>query len=150
MELILLEKIGKLGDLGAVVKVRNGYGRNFLIPQGKALPATSVNRARFEKERLAFEARQETIKNNAETLAAQIQEIMVVLDRPAGSSDKLFGSVTNADIAGFFQDKGLTVPRSTIDVPRPIRTLGNHLIRIRLHPDVVPEITVSITRRANR
>ena len=150
MELILLEKIGKLGELGNVVKVRNGYGRNFLIPQGKALPATASNRARFEKERQAFEARQETIKNTAEELAARIQEVEVVLDRPAGSSDKLFGSVTNADNAGFFQEKGIAVPRSTIDVPRPIRTLGNHQIRIRLHPDIVPEITVFITRRANR
>ncbi|WP_130472256.1 50S ribosomal protein L9, partial [Candidatus Magnetaquicoccus inordinatus] len=147
MELILLEKIGKLGDLGTVVKVRNGYGRNFLIPQGKALPATPANRARFEAERQAFEARQEEIKQSAENLATQIQEVTVVLDRPAGSSDKLFGSVTNGDIANFFQEKGITVPRSTIDVPRPIRTLGEHLVRIRLHPDVIPEITISITRR---
>ncbi|MEO5364265.1 MAG: 50S ribosomal protein L9 [Magnetococcus sp. DMHC-8] len=150
MELILLEKIGKLGELGAVVKVRNGYGRNFLIPQGKALPATPVNRARFEAERQAFEARQEGIKRTAEELAARIREVTVVLDRPAGSSDKLFGSVTNADIAGFFQEKGIEVPRSTIDVPKPIRTLGDHLVRIRLHPDIVPDVTVTITRRANR
>ncbi|MBF0182959.1 MAG: 50S ribosomal protein L9 [Magnetococcales bacterium] len=150
MELILLEKIGKLGDLGTVVKVRNGYGRNFLIPQGKALPATPANRARFEAERQAFEERQEAIKQSAEELAARIQEVTVLLDRPAGSSDKLFGSVTNGDIAHFFQEKGIAVPRSTIDVPRPIRTLGEHLVRIRLHPDVIPEITISITRRVNR
>ncbi|MBF0583702.1 MAG: 50S ribosomal protein L9 [Magnetococcales bacterium] len=150
MELILLEKIGKLGELGAVVKVRNGYGRNFLIPQGKALPATAVNKARFEAQRLAFEARQAEVKQTAETLATQIREVTVVLDRPAGSTDKLFGSVTNADIASFFQEKGITVPRSTIDVPKPIRTLGDHMVRIRLHPDIVPEVTVSITRRTNR
>ncbi|MEO5339078.1 MAG: 50S ribosomal protein L9 [Magnetococcus sp. MYC-9] len=150
MELILLEKLGKLGDLGAVVKVRNGYGRNFLIPQGKALPATPVNRARFEAERAAFEARQEEIKRGAEELAARIREVTVVLDRPAGSSDKLFGSVTNGDIASFFQDQGIDVPRSTIDVPKPIRTLGDHRVRIRLHPDVIPEVTVSITRRTTR
>lgn len=150
MELILLEKIGKLGELGALVKVRNGYGRNFLIPQGKALPATPVNRARFESERKAFEARQAEIKQVAEALAAQIREVTVVLDRPAGSSDKLFGSVTNADIAGFFQEKGINVLRSTIDVPKPIRTLGDHLVRIRLHPDIVPEVTVSIVRRTTR
>lgn len=150
MELILLEKIGKLGELGAVVRVRNGYGRNFLVPQGKALPATPANRARFEAERVAFEARQEAIKKGAEELAARIQEVTVTLDRPAGSSDKLFGSVTNGDIASFFQERGIEVPRSTIDVPKPIRTLGEHLVRIRLHPDVVPEIRISIIRRTNR
>ncbi len=150
MELILLEKIGKLGDLGAIVKVRNGYGRNFLIPQGKALPATPNNRVRFETERLAFESRQEAVKKMAEELAARIREVTVILDRPAGSSDKLFGSVTNGDIASFFQEKGIDIARSTIDVPRPIRTLGDHLVRIRLHPDIVPDITISITRRTNR
>ena len=150
MELILLEKLGKLGELGSVVKVRNGYGRNFLIPQGKALPATPSNRARFEGERQAFETRQEEIKRTAEELAARIREVTVELDRPAGSTDKLFGSVTNGDIASFFQEKDIEVPRSAIDVPKPIRTLGNHLVRIRLHPDIIPEITVSITRRTTR
>lgn len=150
MELILLEKIGKLGDLGSVVSVRNGYGRNFLIPQGKALPATKRNRIHFENKRLSFEARQDDIKSKAEHLAARINEVAVVLDRPAGSSDKLFGSVTNADIASFFKEKGIDVPRSTIDVPQPIRTLGEHPVRIRLHPDVVPEIIVSVLRRVTR
>ena len=150
MEVILLEKIGRMGDLGALVKVRNGFGRNFLIPQGKALPATPENRERFEGERAAFEARQAEIKQVAETLAERIAEVEVVLDRPAGASDKLFGSVTNADIAGFFKEKGIDVPRSTIDVPRPIRNLGNHPVRIRLHPDVVPEVSVSVVRRVTR
>ena len=150
MEVILLEKIGRMGDLGAVVKVRGGFGRNFLIPQGKALPATAFNRMRFEGERAAFESRQAEIKKVAQTLADRIAEVEVILDRPAGASDKLFGSVTNADIASFFKDKGVDVPRSAIDVPRPIRNLGNHPIRIRLHPDVVPEILVSVVRRATR
>lgn len=150
MDVILLEKIGKLGMLGSVVKVRNGYGRNFLIPQGKALPATRQNRARFEKDRAAFEARQEDVLQKAERLAARVGEVVVALDRPAGASDKLFGSVNNADISGFFKEKGIEIPRSAIDVPKPIRTLGDHLVRIRLHPDIVPEITVSVVRRATR
>lgn len=150
MEVILLEKIGKLGDLGAVVKVRRGYGRNFLIPQNKAMPATKQNLAHFEKERLAFEARQDKVKHTAEQLAARIAEVDISLSRPAGSTDKLFGSVTNSDIASFFKEQGIDVPRSTIDVPRPIRTLGEHLVRIRLHPDIVPEITVSVIRLATR
>jgi len=150
MEVILLEKIGKLGDLGAVVQVRPGYGRNFLIPQGKALPATRKNRDRFEQERLAFEARQQEIFERAQLLAAKIAEVEVVLDRPAGSADKLFGSVTNADIAAFFAERGIETPRGAIDVPYPIRTLGDHVVRIRLHPDIIPEIKVRVERRVNR
>ncbi|MBF0629006.1 MAG: 50S ribosomal protein L9 [Magnetococcales bacterium] len=150
MELILLEKIGKLGDLGALVEVRPGYGRNYLIPQGKALPATRKNRERFEQERLAFEARQQEIFERAQTLAAKVAEVEVVLDRPAGSSDKLFGSVTNADISAYFAGRGIEVPRGTIDVPYPIRTLGDHVVRVRLHPDVIPEIKIRVERRVNR
>ncbi len=150
MEVILLEKIGKLGDLGDVVKVRAGYGRNFLVPQGKALPATRKNREHFESQRAEFEARQSEILATAEALAVKVAEIQVVLDRPAGTSDKLFGSVTNADIAGFFKEKGVEIPRGAIDVPHPIRTLGEHPVRIRLHPDVIPEVTVLIERRVQR
>ena len=150
MEVILLEKIGKLGDLGAVVKIRSGYGRNFLIPQGKALPATRKNRAQFEAQRAAYEARQTGILEVAKTLAVAIADVQVVMDRPAGNSDKLFGSVTNADIAQFFKEKGIDVPRSTIDVPYPIRTLGEHTVRIRLHPDIIPEVSVRIDRRVNK
>ncbi|MBF0271147.1 MAG: 50S ribosomal protein L9 [Magnetococcales bacterium] len=150
MEVILLEKIGKLGDLGAVVQVRAGYGRNFLIPEGKALPATRKNRDRFEVERLAFEARQQEIFERAQALAAKIADVEVVLDRPAGSSDKLFGSVTNSDIAAFFLGRGIETPRGSIDVPYPIRTLGDHTVRIRLHPDIIPEVKVRVERRVNR
>lgn len=150
MELILLEKIGKLGELGSVVKVRNGYGRNFLIPQGRALPATKQNRVLFEGKRVAFENRQQKVLESAEHMAERIKGIEVALDRPAGSSDKLFGSVTNADLANFFKEKGIDIPRSAIDVPQPIRTLGEHLVRIRLHPDIIPEITVHIFRRVTR
>ncbi len=150
MEVILLEKIGKLGDLGSVVQVRAGYGRNFLVPEGKALPATKKNRERFEVERAAFEARQADVFGRAEALAAQIAGIEVVLDRPAGSSDKLFGSVTNSDIATFFLERGIETPRGSIDVPQPIRTLGEHVVRIRLHPDIIPEVKVRVERRVNR
>ncbi|MBF0142170.1 MAG: 50S ribosomal protein L9 [Magnetococcales bacterium] len=149
MEVILLEKIGRLGDLGSVVKVRGGFGRNFLIPKGKALPATRENMARFEARRAAFEARQAEILEQANLLAEQVKTVSVVIDRPAGSTDKLFGSVTNADIAAFLHGKGIEVPRSAIDVPHPIRTLGEHLVRIRLHPDVVPEIKVVVERQVN-
>ncbi|MBF0179647.1 MAG: 50S ribosomal protein L9 [Magnetococcales bacterium] len=150
MDVILLEKIGKLGDLGAIVQVRPGYGRNFLIPQGKALPATRKNREHFERERLALEARQKEIYEQAKTLAERIAGIDVVLDRPAGAGDKLFGSVTNSDIVAFFKEREIETPRGAIDVPHPIRTLGEHVIRIRLHPDIIPEVKVRVERRANR
>lgn len=150
MEVILLEKIGKLGELGSVVKVRGGYGRNFLVPQGKALPATPGNLKHFENEKAEFEARQRTVLQTAEHLAGQIAEVQIILDRPAGSTDKLFGSVTNGDISSFFREKGIEFPKSAIDIPQPIRTLGDHQVRIRLHPDVIPEIIVQVQRRAHR
>ncbi|MBF0445433.1 MAG: 50S ribosomal protein L9 [Magnetococcales bacterium] len=150
MEVILLEKIGKLGDLGDSVRVRSGYGRNFLFPQGKALPATKENLAVFDARRAEYEARQKEILDTANVLAAKVADINVVLDRPAGATEKLFGSVTNADIANFFKDNDVEVVRSTIDIPKPIRTLGEHLVRIRLHPDVIPEITVTVERTVSR
>lgn len=146
MDVILLEKIERLGSLGAVVKVRSGYGRNFLVPAGKALPATQENKSRFEAERAAYELRQDEIRKEAEALAAQVAGIQVVLERPAGSAEKLFGSVTNSDIADYFKAKGVDLPRKVIELPRPIRTLGEHPIRLRLHPDVTPEIMVRIDR----
>ena len=146
MEVILLEKIGQLGDLGAVVNVRPGYGRNYLIPKGKALPATKANMARFEAEREAFEARQQDVMAAAEALAEKLADVQVVIDRPAGSSGKLFGSVTNSDISAYFGGVDLDVPRRVIDVPQPIRTLGEHTVFLRLHPDLIPEITVLVER----
>ncbi|HIJ84394.1 MAG: LSU ribosomal protein L9P [Magnetococcales bacterium] len=149
MEVILLEKISRVGSLGEQVRVRGGYGRNFLIPQGKALPATKENMERFEKQKAEFQQRQEQILATAKELAAQVEGISVVLDRPAGTTDKLFGSVTNADISGFFKEKGLDIPRSQIDVPHPIRVLGEHTIRVRLHPDVIPVVKVIVERRVS-
>lgn len=149
MEVILLEKISRIGDLGERVKVRGGFGRNFLIPQGKALPATRENLARFERQKAEFEQRQEEILANAKELSARIQEVSVVLDRPAGTSEKLFGSVTNADISSYYKEKGLDIPRSQIDVPHPIRVLGEHTVRIRLHPDVIPVVKVTVERRVS-
>ncbi|MBF0110690.1 MAG: 50S ribosomal protein L9 [Magnetococcales bacterium] len=149
MEVILLEKISRVGNLGEQVKVRGGYGRNFLIPQGKALPATKENMARFEQQKADFQKRQDEILATAMELAAQVEEIAVVLDRPAGTTEKLFGSVTNADISSFYKEKGLDIPRSQIDVPHPIRVLGEHTIRIRLHPDVIPVVKVVVERRVS-
>lgn len=146
MEVILLEKVDNLGDLGEVVQVRGGFGRNYLLPQGKALPATRSNKARFEKQRAEFEARQEKVLAQAQALAEQVEGVDVVLERVAGSADKLFGSVTNSDIAEFYSAKGLDVPRKVIEVIHPIRTLGEHQVRLKLHPDVAPEVIVRVER----
>lgn len=149
MEVILLEKVNKLGELGEKVKVKSGYGRNYLIPQGKALAATVANQARFEKERAAYLQRQQEIRASAEELAARVSAVQVILARPAGSSEKLFGSVTNADIADFFKAKGVELPRKVIEVPNPIRTLGEHPIRIKLHPDVTLNQQIRVERSTN-
>jgi large subunit ribosomal protein L9 len=146
MEVLLLEKINRLGNLGEIVRVRNGHARNYLVPQGKALIATRENRARFEAERSAFEAKQQEVLAQAEALAVRIREIQVTLQRPAGVMDKLFGSVTNSDIADFLTKSGVELPRNTIEINRPIRTLGEHGIRIRLHPDVVVEMPIRVER----
>ncbi|MBF0189031.1 MAG: 50S ribosomal protein L9, partial [Magnetococcales bacterium] len=142
----LLEKVGKIGGLGETVKVRDGYGRNFLIPQGKALPATQNNREHFETQRAVFEERQQRVLASAQELAAKVEEVDVVLNRPAGSSEKLFGSVTNSDISDFYKENGLDIPRRDINVIHPIRTLGEHVVQVRLHPDVMPEVTVRVER----
>ncbi|MBF0426216.1 MAG: 50S ribosomal protein L9 [Magnetococcales bacterium] len=146
MEVILLEKVSRFGNLGDVVRVKDGYGRNFLIPSGKALPATRENIARFEAERAAFEERQKEVRAKAEEMAGRIAEVQFVLERPAGAADKLFGSVTNADIAAFLKEKGIEVARGLVELGSPIRTLGEHAGRIRLHPDVIVPFTVRVDR----
>ncbi|MEO5378407.1 MAG: 50S ribosomal protein L9 [Magnetococcus sp. DMHC-6] len=150
MQVILLEKIANLGDLGQVVQVRAGFGRNYLVPQGKALPATKANQAQFDAKRAAFEQRQKQILQDAQDLAAKITGVQVVLGRPAGSSDKLFGSVTNADISTFFNEHEITLPKGAIEILQPIRTLGSHTIRIRLHPDIMPEVSVLVERQGKK
>ncbi|MBF0589685.1 MAG: 50S ribosomal protein L9 [Magnetococcales bacterium] len=146
MELILLEKVEKLGDLGETVTVRNGYGRNFLIPKGKALQATPANKVRFEREREAYEQKHREELKLAEEIAAQLEDIEIVLDRPAGMGEKLFGSVTNNDVALYLQEKGIDIHRRLVEIPTAIRTLGEHVVRVRLHPDVTPEMTITVER----
>ena len=148
MDVILLEKISKLGNLGDVVKVKNGFGRNFLIPHGKALPSTDSNRSRFEAEREEHEKRQTDVRAKAEHLAKKVAELEVLISRPAGNSEKLFGSVTNSDIAEFFKANGVVIPRRVIELISPIRTLGEHEVRLVLHSDVAPVINVTVERSA--
>lgn len=148
MEVILLEKIEKLGGLGDVVKVKSGFGRNYLIPQGRALPATRSNQSTFEAERAEHEKRQDEVRAAAEALSAKAVGVAITLTRPAGNSEKLFGSVTNADIAAFYKGQGIDVPRRVIELTHPIRTLGEHEIKLRFHSDVVTTVTVLVERAA--
>ena len=145
MQIILLEKIANLGQLGEVVKVKDGYARNYLIPQGKAKRATEVNLAEFEKRRGELEKAQADALGIAQERATKLDGLLVQLTRKAGVDGKLFGSVTNSDVAEALAAQGYEVPKSVIRMPEgPLKQVGDQPVRIALHPDVVVTITVSV------
>jgi large subunit ribosomal protein L9 len=145
MQVILLEKLANLGDLGEVVKVKQGYARNFLIPHGKAKRATQANIAEFEKRRTELEAAQTASLTSAQERAAKLDGLLVQITQKAGVDGKLFGSVTNIDIAEALKAQGFEVPRSAIRMPQgPLKVVGDQPIKIALHTDVVVTITVSV------
>jgi len=143
MQIILLEKIANLGQLG--VKVKDGFARNYLIPHGKAKRATAENLAEFEKRRADLEKAQADALTQAQEKAAKIDGAMVQITQKAGVDGKLFGSVTNVDIAEALKAQGVEVPRSMIRMPQgPLKTIGDHPIKVALHADVVVTVTVSV------
>jgi len=145
MQIILLEKVGKLGNLGDVVKVKDGYARNFLIPQGKAKRATEANMAEFEARRAELEKAQQEKLAAAQAQAEKLEGLMVQITRNAGMDGRLFGSVTNADVSEALAAQGFDVERSTIRMPDgPLKTVGDVQLEIGLHSDVVTTITVSV------
>ncbi|HKJ88282.1 MAG TPA: 50S ribosomal protein L9 [Gammaproteobacteria bacterium] len=145
MDVILLEKVENLGGLGDVVKVAPGYARNFLIPKEKALPASEANKRRFAAQRKAYEQRQEELLHFYRTMGDQIEGTTVQLDRRVAEAGRLFGSVSNADIADALKDQGFELERGMILLPQgPLKEVGDHEIQVRLHPDVTVNITVSI------
>jgi large subunit ribosomal protein L9 len=145
MQVILLEKIVNLGSLGEVVKVRDGFARNYLIPQGKAKRATSENVAEFEKRRADLEKAQAEELAKAQEKAARLDGLMVQITQKAGVDGKLFGSVTNVDIAEALKGQGVDVPRATIRMPQgPLKQVGDYPIKIALNADVVVTVTVSV------
>jgi large subunit ribosomal protein L9 len=146
MQVILLERIGRLGQMGDVVNVKNGYARNFLLPQKKALRATKENLARFEKDRAQLEARDLELKKEAEAVAAKLGGNAFVAIRQAGDTGQLYGSVTSRDIAEVVTAGGFTVDRRQIVLDRPIKTLGIHAIRIALHPEVMVQVSLNVAR----
>jgi large subunit ribosomal protein L9 len=146
MQVILLERIGRLGQMGDVVNVKNGYARNFLLPQKKALRATQENLARFEKDRTQLEARDLELKKEAEAVAGKLEGGRFIAIRQAGDTGQLYGSVTPRDIAEVVTNGGFTVDRRQIVLNKPIKSLGLHPVKVALHPEVVVGITLNIAR----
>ena len=146
MQIILLERIEKLGQMGDLVNVKTGYARNFLIPQGKALRANKANMERFEAERAQREANNLELRKDAETEAAKMQDLAVSMVRAASEMGQLFGSVTSRDIAEAVTEAGFTITRNQVIMDRSIKTLGLTETRIRLHPEVSITVIVNIAR----
>ncbi len=148
VELILLQRVEKLGQMGEVVKVKPGYARNFLLPQAKAVRATKANRERFERERVQLEAQNLKRREEAERVAERVFGLSVVLIRQAGDSGSLFGSVSARDIADAATAAGLTIDRSQVLLQQPIKALGISTVRVALHPEVVIDVKVNVARSA--
>lgn len=146
MDVILLERIAKLGQMGDVVKVKPGYARNYLLPQKKAVRATEESRKRFEAQRAQLEATNLERRAEAEKIAAGMSGLSVILIRQAGDSGQLYGSVTARDVAEAISEAGVTVSRQQIDLSRPIKALGLHVLPVNLHPEVAVEVTVNVAR----
>ena len=149
MQIILLEKIVNLGQLGDVVKVKDGFARNFLIPHGKAKRATTANLAEFEKRRAELEKAQNEALAQAQASGAKLDGLMVQITQKAGVDGKLFGSVTNSDISDALKKQGHDVPKAAIRMPAgPIKMVGDTQLKIAMHADVVVGITVSVLGEA--
>jgi large subunit ribosomal protein L9 len=145
MQVILLEKVTNLGTLGDIVKVKDGYGRNFLIPQGKAKRATEANKAEFAAKRAELEKKQAEILAAAQARAEKLAGFMLQISQKAGVDGRLFGSVTNHDIAEALSAQGFEVSKAEVRMPNgPLKTIGDHAISIAPHADVVVDITVSV------
>lgn len=146
MEVILLERIEKLGQMGDIVDVKPGYARNFLLPRQKALRATDANRAAFDERRAQLEAENIERRGEAESVAAAIENLSVVIVRQASDNDHLYGSVTTRDIATAVCESGVTIDRQQVRLDRPIKTVGLHVVRVTLHPEIAVGITVNVAR----
>ena len=145
MQIILLEKVGNLGQLGDVVKVRDGYARNFLIPQGKAKRVTPASLAEFEARRAELEAKQSTLLADAQVRHGKLDGTTVNIEQKAGVDGRLFGSVTNADIAAAIIASGVEVKRSDVRMPNgPLKAVGEYELEVALHHDVVAQIKVQV------
>ena len=146
MKVILLERVGRLGTIGDEVNVKSGFGRNYLLPQGKAIRANEANRARFEAEREAIEKRNEERRNEAAGIAKGLNGANIVMIRQASESGTLYGSVSSRDISDGLGKSGFNVARSAIDLPMPIKTVGIHEVSLKLHAEVEVVVNVNVAR----
>ena len=146
MQVILLERIEKLGQMGDLVTVKNGYARNFLVPQGKAMRATKSNLAEFERRKVELEASNLKHREEAQDAAGRIDGKSVIIIRQAGESGQLYGSVSGRDIAEAFSADGVNFERRQVRLDQPIKTLGVHDVRVALHPEVDIEVKVNVAR----
>lgn len=146
MEIILLERIERLGQMGDVVNVKNGYARNYLLPQKKALRKTKDNMALFEAKRKEYEAHNAQLKAQAEALSEEMKDLSIVIIRQAAETGQLYGSVTMRDICDAIRDAGFKVERHQIVLAQPFKNLGIFDVRLSLHPDVAQTVRVNIAR----
>jgi large subunit ribosomal protein L9 len=149
MEVILLERVAHVGQMGDVVKVKPGFARNFLLPQKKALRATEANKKYFEGKRKELEASNLQRKQEADAVAGKMKDFAVTLIRQASESLHLYGSVTARDIADATIAGGIKIERRQVELPKPIKTLGKHVVEIHLHPEVTVDVTVLVARSAD-
>jgi len=149
MEVILLQRIGRLGQMGDVVRVKDGYARNFLLPKGKALRATKENRTRFESMKTELETRNLAQRGEAEKVSTKLDGKSFVVVRQAAEGGQLYGSVSTRDIAALLKEAGFMVDRSQIELNAPIKMIGLHTVPVALHPEVASKITVNVARSAD-
>ena len=149
MEVILLERVAKLGQMGEVVRVKDGFARNFLLPRGKALRATADNRTKFDGMKADLEARNLKAKGEATKVAEKIDGRNVIILRQASETGQLFGSVSVRDIMASFESDGVTLSRSQVLLDHPIKTIGQHGVSIAVHPEVEVSVSVTVARSAD-
>ena len=146
MEVILREDVDKLGRRGDVVKVAEGYGRNFLLPRGLAMAVSEANKAMIAKERKAYDVRAAKEKAEFESVAQRIASLRFIAPRKVGEHDVLYGSVTSGDIAEFLKAKGVEVDKRKVQLDEPIKKLGEHEVSVKLHPEVAANLRVLVTK----
>jgi large subunit ribosomal protein L9 len=146
MELILRQDVDKLGRRGEVVKVAEGFARNYLLPRGLGMAVNAANKAMVEKERKAHEARLAKEKAECESLAARVGSLRFVAPRKVGENEVLYGSVTAGDIAEFLKAKGIELDKRKVLLDEPIKTLGEHEVKVKLHPEVLASLKLLVTK----
>ena len=146
MKVILLERVGRMGHIGDEVNVKDGFARNYLLPQAKALRATEANRKRFEKDRVDIEKRNQERREAAAGIASGLNGKTVVIIRQAGETGQLYGSVSSRDVADALSADGYSVARSQVDLANPIKTVGLHVVHLHLHAEVEVTVNVNVAR----